>query len=185
MTRIKVIGYEESDGRLKEIYDDIIKSRGKLADVHKIQSLLPETITKHLDLYKELMFGKSNIKREIREMIAVVVSLANNCKYCILHHSEALNFYWKDQNRIDAFVENYRTMNFDTKTFALLDYANDLTINPSSINDSTIENLRKYGYSDEDILISTLIISYFNFVNRIVMSMGLEINNDEVSGYKY
>lgn len=185
MNRIKVIRYEEAEGRLKEIYNEVISNRGKLAEVYQIQSLLPETILKHMDLYKEIMFGKSNLKREIRELIAVIVSITNNCKYCVLHHAEALKFYWKDQNKIDALINNYSAIDFDDKTKAILEYAKQLTMNPSSIEDSTIENLRKNGYSDEDILSATLIISYFNFVNRIVLSMGLETNPEEYSGYNY
>jgi len=56
MNRISVIQPEEASGRLKEIYTEIIHKRGKLADVHKIQSLRPESIVKHMDLYMEIMF---------------------------------------------------------------------------------------------------------------------------------
>ncbi len=51
MPRIKVIEHKEAGGRLLEIYDDIQKKRGKLAEVHKIQSLRPESIVKHMELY--------------------------------------------------------------------------------------------------------------------------------------
>ena len=56
MTRIKVIKYEEATGRLKEIYDDLVAKRGKLAEVHTIQSLRPESIVKHMELYLEIFF---------------------------------------------------------------------------------------------------------------------------------
>ena len=44
MSKIEIIEYEDSTGLLKEIYDDLIRKRGKLAEVHKIQSLNPESI---------------------------------------------------------------------------------------------------------------------------------------------
>ncbi|MGM0376984.1 MAG: hypothetical protein ACQEQ0_09415 [Bacteroidota bacterium] len=44
MSRVKIVYYPESSGQLKEIYDDIISSRGKLAGIHKAQSLRPESI---------------------------------------------------------------------------------------------------------------------------------------------
>jgi alkylhydroperoxidase family enzyme len=80
MALIKVIQPEEAEGELKEVYDDIITTRGKLAEIHKIQSLNPKSIVNHMDLYMTLMYGKSPIKRVVREMMAVVVSKANNCK---------------------------------------------------------------------------------------------------------
>lgn len=97
MPHIKVIEHNEAEGDLKVIYDDLVAKRGKLAEVHKIQSLNPESIVKHMDLYMSIMYSKSPLSRAQREMIAVVVSAANNCRYCQIHHSDALNHYWKDQ----------------------------------------------------------------------------------------
>ncbi len=57
MARIKTIPCGEATGRLKEIYDDLIGKRGKLADIHQIQSLRPESIVKHMELYMEIMFS--------------------------------------------------------------------------------------------------------------------------------
>lgn len=45
MPFIKVIEHTEAEGELKLIYDDLVYKRGKLAEVHKIQSLNPESIT--------------------------------------------------------------------------------------------------------------------------------------------
>jgi hypothetical protein len=77
MARIKVIQENEAQGELQEIYQDLIQSRGKLAEVHKIQSLNPKTILSHMNLYMDIMYGQSPLKRAQREMIAVVVSVAN------------------------------------------------------------------------------------------------------------
>ena len=82
MARIRVIKHKEADGRLKEIYDELIKQRGKIADVHTIQSLRPESIVAHMDLYMEIMYTKSELSRAEREMMAVIVSVSNNCEYC-------------------------------------------------------------------------------------------------------
>ncbi len=38
---------------------------------------------------------------------------------------------------------------------------------------------------DEDILLVNLIISYFNFVNRIALGLGVGFSEEEVKGYKY
>lgn len=93
MSRIKVISYEEATSKLKEIYDESILKRGKLADVHKIQSLRPESIVAHMNLYMEIMYSPSELSRAERELIGTVVSIANGCKYCIKHHAEVLNHY--------------------------------------------------------------------------------------------
>lgn len=55
--------------------------RGKLAEVHKIQSLNSATFVLQMDLYMAIMYAKSPLNRAQREMMAVVVSAANYCDY--------------------------------------------------------------------------------------------------------
>ncbi len=187
MAKIKVIQQQEATGRLKEIYDELITKRGKLAEVHKIQSLRPESIVKHIDLYMEIMFSKSELTRAEREMLAVVVSEANNCRYCQIHHAEALKHYWKDQNKVEALRTNYKHIKNEltSKEFALCQFAENATKNPAN-ELNLVEKLKQEGFSDAAILDATLVISYFNFVNRIVLSLGVELEkNNESSGYKY
>ena len=84
MPHIEVIQPDQATDELKEIYEGLEKSRGKVAEVHKIQSLNPKSITGHMDLYMTIMFGKSPLKRVQREMMAVVVSKANECEYFLV-----------------------------------------------------------------------------------------------------
>lgn len=186
MANIKVIGFEEATGQLKEIYDDLISKRGKLASVHMIQSLNPATIVAHMDLYMSIMFSQSPLSRAQREMIAVVVSSANGCSYCMEHHGAALNNYWKNEERVAVLAEDYFKLGLDEVDNSLCKYAVDLTKTPGSFEniDKTIP-LKEIGLDDRAILDATLVIAYFNFVNRIVLSMGVELEEKAGEGYKY
>ena len=65
-------------------------------------------------------------------------------------------------------------------------FASELTLHPGSFRDDTInEKLRETGLTDNAILDATLVVSYFNFVNRIVLSLGVECNNNELKGYNF
>jgi len=44
--------------------------------------------------------------------------------------------------------------------------------------------LKNAGLTDREILDASMIISYFNFANRIVMSLGVDIEED-TGNYKY
>ncbi len=185
MPHIDVIDYEHSDDRLREIYDYLIEKRGKLAEVHKIQSLNPESIIRHMDLYMTVMFGKSPLSRAQREMMAVVVSSANRCNYCQLHHGEALNHYWKDEAKVRQLRNDFREVDLDRADQLLCELAWDLTKKPGESYSSQIESLKEANLSDRAILDATLVISYFNFVNRMVMGLGVEASTGEVGGYNY
>jgi len=151
----------------------------------RVQSLDPDSMKAHLDLYMSVMFGKGGITRRERELIGTAVSAHNNCSYCISHHAMALKFYWKDENAIVEFVSNYKTYSLTAKDRAMIDYSIKLTENPSSVIESDIEKLWNVGFSDEEILNINMVTGYFNFVNRLVSGLGVDYTKDEVKGYKY
>lgn len=186
MSFISTIDPAHAEGELKEIYRNILESRGKIAEVHKLQSLNPPTIVHHMDLYMSIMYSKSPLKRVIREMIGVVVSLTNQCEYCVGHHAEAVNHYWKDESRMERFLSNYHLADLNPRELALCEYAAALTKTPEVTSDgSWVKKLKDLGCSDREILDATLVVAYFNFVNRMVLSLGAKVSDEEVGGYKY
>ncbi|GAB4448623.1 MAG: peroxidase-related enzyme [Bacteroidia bacterium] len=182
MSYIKIIQPEEATGRLKEIYDNILSKRGKIAEVHKIQSLRPESILKHIDLYIEIMFSKSELTRAEREMMAVVVSATNQCEYCQIHHAEALLHYWKNKEKVELLRKDFRKIELSEREKALCEFAEKVTLHPQNRN---IDILKNVSLSDAAILDATLVVAYFNFVNRIVLTLGVHIESDMGKGYNY
>lgn len=183
MAWIKTIGETEATGEVKEAYEHVLTSRGKLSNILKVHSLNPRALQAHLELYMSTVFGKSSLRRADRELIAVVVSAANACPYCIHHHSEALNAYWKDDAKVKSVVEDFRGAHLSEAQLAMCVYADNLTKSPSASQEANIVALRDADFSDEQILNITLITSYFNFVNRIALGLGVGFTGEEVSGY--
>lgn len=186
MPRIKVIPYSEASDDLKKIYDDLIRKRGKLADIHTVQSLNPDSIVAHMDLYILLMYSSSELSRAEREMIGTVTSVVNRCRYCTLHHSAALNHFWKNDDRLNALVAGKYSDILNARELALVEFACKLTRQPADFElaDPT-PHMRSVGLSDSAILDAAMITAYFNFVNRIVLSLGVNVDNEEYDGYNY
>jgi uncharacterized protein YciW len=55
----------------------------------------------------------------------------------------------------------------------MLEYAEKLTIAPSSMTEDDIKSLRNAGWSDRDVLDIVHVCAYFNFRVRIVDGLGL------------
>ncbi len=73
---------DKADGYLRKLYDRFQdRSSGRMDHILKIHSLDPPTMEDHVHMYKRLMFGESELSRLEREMIAVAVSVANECHY--------------------------------------------------------------------------------------------------------
>jgi uncharacterized peroxidase-related enzyme len=185
MAWIKIIPEHNAGWELTKVYEQIKAKRGKLSNIMMVHSLNPGAMQSHMDLYLSIMFHRSGIRRDIREMIAVVVSQVNQCDYCINHHLEALNFYWRDRERLKKFKKDYHSCDLPEKTITALSYAEKLTRHPQETNEQDVAELRSAGYRDEEILDINLIAGYFNFVTRVANGLGVEFTEDEVRGYKY
>ncbi len=184
MAYIRVVDENEAEGDLFKIYDEVQKTRGRVSNVLRIQSLDPKGLKTHLDMYMALVFGKGPLSRRERELLAVVVSSVNGCSYCLTHHSEALQKYAKD----DAFVRALGKdpmMELEPREAALRDYAVGLTKSPADGRQEAVETLRGKGFSDEEILHTTEIVAYFNFVNRMVHGLGVALEDDASRDFEY
>ncbi len=184
MSWIDIIEVGEADGRLQEMYADLVKQRGKVSNILKVHSLNPEAMGNHLDLYMTLMFGKSGLSRLEREAIAVVVSAANDCAYCVSHHAEVLRRYLDDEETLDLLMSADGLETLEPRLSNIVRHADKLTSAPSAMTESDLGELRAVGLSDRDILDLTLIVGYFNFVNRIALGLGVASSAEELGGYR-
>lgn len=78
---IETISPEDATGPLAELYERFADAQGNVAHILQIESLDPKAMKAHFELYRALMFGRNPLRRDQRELIAVVVSYDNRCHY--------------------------------------------------------------------------------------------------------
>lgn len=183
MSWIEEIEVDEANGKLAEMYAMLVKQRGKVSNILKVHSLNPEAMGRHIELYMTLMFGKSGLSRAEREAVAVVVSANNDCQYCVNHHAEALRPYIDDEELLGMLANADGLETLEPRLSNIVRHAEKLTTAPGAMTESDLGELRAVGLDDKDILDLTLIVSYFNFVNRIAVGLGVTFSTDELSGY--
>lgn len=183
MSWIEEIDVTEAEGKLAETYAALIEKRGKVSNILQVQSLNPDSIDGHLDLYMTIMFGKSGLSRAEREAIAVVVSATNECAYCVNHHTEALRRYIKEDDILQTLASADGLEILEPRLGNIVIHAEKLTSAPAAMTESDLDPLRAEGLTDRDILDITLVVAYFNFVNRIAMGLGVSFTAEELTGY--
>ncbi len=58
---------------------------------------------------------------------------------------------------------------------ALVDYALTLTRAPQTVIEDDLAPLRTAGLTDEGVHDAAAVVAYFNFVNRIALGLGVEL----------
>ena len=81
MPHIRQIEVEEATGSLAKEYEAAIARAGKVFNIVKAMCLNPNVLKRSMALYKAIMFGPSELSRVERELLATVVSTANDCHY--------------------------------------------------------------------------------------------------------
>jgi uncharacterized peroxidase-related enzyme len=178
MAWIKVIKEGEArDDRLRTFYKKYGDPFEGIDNIMKIHSLNPDSMWKHYDYYKHVMTGPSGLSRMQREMIAVVVSSANGCEYCLRHHRNNLHQLTGNEKLCEAVVKDHRTADVGEKDVAMMVFAERLTRSPRAVRYKDVRALRDAGFRDADILDIVQVTAYFNFVNRMAQGLGVELES--------
>ena len=79
---IHIVPPDKADENLRQAYAQCADPRtGEPAHIMAVHSLNPAGMLHHRALYRAIMYGPSPLSRAQREMIALVVSTANRCRY--------------------------------------------------------------------------------------------------------
>lgn len=81
MPWIKVISIDEASGLLRRQYEAALNRAGRIWNIVSIMSQNPRVLRASMSFYSALMHGDSPLSRGQREMLAVVVSATNGCRY--------------------------------------------------------------------------------------------------------
>ena len=82
MARIEVIPDDSWDGELGDLYPRVVDpAYGRVDNIMAVHSLNPRGMAAHLRLYESAMAGTATLRKVERELIALVVSLENDCHY--------------------------------------------------------------------------------------------------------
>jgi uncharacterized peroxidase-related enzyme len=93
------------------------------------------------------------------------------------HHGAALRRVVKDVELVNALGRDWRTATLSPQDLVLCEFAESLTLRPEHSSDRAVMELRRAGFSERAILDTCQVVAYFNFVNRIALGLGVELES--------
>ncbi len=104
---------ESLDEDLRAIWRKCVDKLGFVPHVYSAYSLRPQRLRNFMAMYNEIMLSESGLSKLEREMIAVVVSAANRCYYCLVAHGAAVRLLSGDAELGEMMALNYRVAKLD------------------------------------------------------------------------
>jgi len=183
MSYINTISYKQADKTLKRIYDKVKGADGSIDNILKVHSLRPHTLTGHMSLYKNVLHNSNNtLPKWFLECIGVYVSMLNSCNYCVSHHFEGMRRLLQDDDKAFAIKKaletDFRSGKLTLKEISGLIYSRIVTTKPSIVTEKIIKQLHSDGFTDGEILEINQVTAYFNYANRTVLGLGVNLDGD-------
>ena len=124
------------------------------------------------------MQDENFLKKEEKEMIAVVVSSINRCLYCCVSHSYTLGKLLNDTILAKKILINYKSAGLNKKNEKMLDFVKKLTVSSYSIDETDRNKLRKENFTEHHILEIIEVCSFFNMTNRLASGTNMQPNEE-------
>jgi uncharacterized peroxidase-related enzyme len=158
-----------------EYFNKCEEKLGLIPNVLRAYSVNPGKFRNFCAFYNHLMLDEetTNISKLEREMIAVCVSSANRCYYCLVAHGHAVRQLSGDPELGEMLVMNYKVAELNQRHRTMLDFVWKLTLTPHDISEDDRQELRDAGFSNQDIFDICDVAGFFNYTNR--MAHGLEM----------
>lgn len=163
---------------LQNIWHKCIDKLGFVPNVYSSYSLKPQRLRNFMAMYNEIMLSESSLSKLEREMVAVVVSSANRCYYCLVAHGAAVRQLSGDSELGEMMALNYRVAKLDARQRAMLKFAWKLTTTPWLVEDADRDELRVVGFDEEAIFDLAETVAFFNLSNRMASATDMMPNRE-------
>ena len=168
--------FAELDEETQRYFEICVEKLGLVPNVLRTFSRNAEKLRAFSQYYNTLMLAPSGLSKLEREMVAVVVSSANRCFYCLVAHGQAVRRLSGDPQLGEMLVMNHRVADLSPRQRAMLDFAWKLTTAPAEIVEADREALRAAGLDEGEIFDLADVIGFFNMSNRFAIASDMMPN---------
>ena len=166
---------------LQALFTKARERLGFVPNVFRVWSFRPDRLSAWFAHFRQLHQPTERLTAADREMIAVVVSAANGCLYCLVAHGAALRVELGDPVVGERVSYDWRRAGLDPRQTAICAYAEKLTVRPREVTRADLQTLLDAGLTLEDAWDVAEISAMYNLTNRMAMATNM-LPNDQYSG---
>jgi uncharacterized peroxidase-related enzyme len=174
--RIRIFHESAAVGETAALYREIEAyfKLGMVPDIFKLTGSRPDFLRVLWGGYRA-MFDGGHLPRNVKEMLATIVSATNSCQYCTQTHSLFVRSLGGDPETCAAAESrDIDALPIEPKYRGLIKLGVKVTEGAYRITDEDFADLRTQGLSEDEIAEGVFVAALFNGINRIADSFGLK-----------
>ena len=173
MSRIKLTDPKAATGTVGEIFGEIKKTFGMVPHLFRAYANNPDLLRTNWEKHKAIMI-QGELSRKTKESMALTISAANDCHYCVVAHSMAL----KMLKVAEAEIEKIKRLEFDDeRESAIVNFAFKAATDPHRVTDQDLQRLRDLAFSDKQILEALGVMEIFSAYNRFLDALDVPLES--------
>lgn len=154
----------------------VLPSLARGATLLDVFRAFPETSKPLIEFHEVLLRGPSPFTEGERELIAAYVSALNECRYCRGVHTATAERLGSAQGAVAALVDDIDAAPIDRRMKPVLRYARKLTQSPGGVAQADAEAVFAEGWNETALYHAIAVTALFNFMNRLVEGLGIELD---------
>ncbi len=174
MSRLKTIEPGQATGQAKQLFDALNEKFGMVPNLARTLANSPAALQGYV-AFGEALEGAA-LPAKLREQIALTVSEANGCGYCVAAHCAIGKSVGLSD---DELADGRQSSSPDSKVDAALRLARQLVENRGWVSDEDLERVRRAGHGDSEITEIVAIVAWKTFANYFNHVAGTDIDFPE------
>ncbi|MDX1932973.1 MAG: carboxymuconolactone decarboxylase family protein [Capsulimonadales bacterium] len=152
-----------------------------IANSQRAMLRVPDMASAWWDYWKSIR-ENATVPREMQLQVSFAVSMANGCRYCVLHQVAGLRRLNVDIAKLQAMKKDDSVLTPTEK--AAVTFARKLARSPQSVNDTDVAGLKSAFPDDRAALEIVLQTCAFSFMNRFTDGLRLPSEEEAVEIYR-
>jgi len=168
MSHIELPKFEDMSPAIQDKARPILEKTGKLGEIFKLLALDEKVYFATDVMIQKFLLDETTLSYDIKESIALLISLENGCKMCVDVHKSIAKMLGLSDERIEEVLQGVDSINTSEEEKALLKFCIKASKKDNyKILKEEIDALKDLGYSDVQILEAVSITGYFNYINTL------------------
>jgi len=159
---------EEEHPTLKLIKEDY----GFIPNYFKAQTARPDLIDAQVQLVDAILIKETALSRQLKEYIFLVCSSANLSTYCVTAHCEIIRMLKIEGPDPEQIALDHMATDLPIVDKALLNFTLKLNNHPLKVTQEDIDDLRTYGFNDQQILEAVSCVGLAKLANFVGFGLG-------------
>jgi len=174
MAYIDLPEFEQMSPQIQQKAQPILEKTGTLGDIFKLLAVDEKVYFATDTMVQNYLLQETYLSYEIKEAIALLVSLENSCKMCVDVHKNIAKMLGLSQKQIEDIISGIEKMDVTGREKALLHFCVRASKKDNyTMTQGDIDALKEQGWSDKEILEAVAIVGYFNYINTLSNVFGL------------